>query len=62
MALASAAEAGNVFLVSADWNDAWLEEFELFPTGAHDDCVDSGSGAFNALTGNVITKDSIRWL
>ena len=62
MALASAAEAGNVFLVQGDWNDSWLEEFELFPTGSHDDQVDSGSGAFNALTGNIVTRDSIRWL
>lgn len=61
-ALASAAEAGNVFMVHAPWNDDVLEEFELFPSGAHDDCVDSGTGAFNALTGNVVTKESIKWL
>lgn len=48
------AEAGNVKLVRALWNSAWLEEFAAFPVGAHDDQVDSASGAFE-LIGRVPT-------
>lgn len=60
--LASAAEAGNVFIVEGDWNEAFLDELELFPRGAHDDQVDAATGAFNVLTGNVVTKDALIWL
>lgn len=44
------AEAGNVRLVRAPWNEAWLEEVVAFPVGAHDDQVDSVAGAFGQLT------------
>lgn len=47
--LSSAAENGNVFLIAADWNDDFIEELHNFPEGRHDDWVDSGSGAHNAL-------------
>lgn len=47
---ASQAQAGNVKLVEADWNETWLSEIEVFPRGTHDDQVDSASGAFNELT------------
>jgi len=45
----SQAEARNVFLVRGPWNDAYLDELEIFPQGAHDDQVDASSGAFNDL-------------
>lgn len=41
-------ESGNVFLVRAAWNDAYLSELADFP-GEHDDQVDASSAAFNAL-------------
>lgn len=47
--VASAAEAGNVRLVRGPWIDAFLEELEAFPLGAHDDQVDALSGAVEVL-------------
>ena len=48
--LSSAAEAGNVKLVRGAWNEAFLDEVELFPTpGEHDDMVDAASGAHERL-------------
>lgn len=49
--VSSAAEAGNVFLVEALWNEAFLEEVPRFGLpGVHDDIVDALSGAHSALT------------
>jgi predicted phage terminase large subunit-like protein len=48
--LSSAAERGNVKLLRASWNRDFLDEFELFPVGAHDDQVDASCGAFSKLT------------
>ena len=48
--VASQAEAGNVKIVKAPWNAAFLDEIELFPSGSHDDQVDALSGALEALT------------
>jgi predicted phage terminase large subunit-like protein len=44
-------EAGNVYLVKAKWNDAFMQEHENFPpeTSGHDDQVDASSGAFNEI-------------
>lgn len=47
--VSSASEAGNIRLINGTWNSAFLDEFEAFPNGAHDDQVDVVSGAFNAL-------------
>lgn len=46
---AGQAAAGNVSLVKAAWNNAYIEELCLFPHGKHDDQVDASSGAFNKL-------------
>lgn len=54
-ALASAAQAGNVYiLVTGDpdldaWIEPFLEEVEVFPAGLHDDQVDAASDCFNEL-------------
>lgn len=48
--VASQAEAGNVKLVRGSWMTAFLDEMELFPTGSHDDQVDSLSGALATLS------------
>lgn len=44
-------QAGNVALVVGDWNGAWVAEHRGFPRGAHDDQVDTGATAFNAIAG-----------
>lgn len=49
------AEAGNIKVLRAPWNDEFFNELENFPVGKHDDIVDCLSGAFNDLcTGNSI--------
>lgn len=49
--VARAAEAGNVFLLSAPWNRDFLDEAAAFPTkGIHDDQIDAVSGAFDFLS------------
>ena len=57
--LASAAEAGNVFIVrrtndgyglTREEIDALLSEIEVFPKGAHDDQVDAITGAIDRLS------------
>jgi predicted phage terminase large subunit-like protein len=42
-------EAGNVFLIRGDWNEAYLDELCLFPGGSFKDQVDASSGAFGRL-------------
>lgn len=49
---AAQAEAGNVFLVRGEWNEAFLDETILFPNASHDDQVDAASGAYLALEGH----------
>lgn len=44
------AEAGNISLKRAPWNEAYLAEHEQFPDGRFDDQVDAGSDAFEELT------------
>ena len=47
------AQAGNIRVLRAPWNDAFFTELENFPDGAHDDIVDVLSGAFNELCNGV---------
>jgi predicted phage terminase large subunit-like protein len=43
-------EAGNVGIVRAPWNEAFLQSLEAFPDeGMHDDDVDAAAGAFTAI-------------
>lgn len=49
---ASQVNAGNVSLVRAPWNRAFIEECVSFPAGTHDDQVDAASGAFEAVCPN----------
>ena len=48
--VSSQAEAGNIKILQAPWNDDFLRELENFPEGGHDDIVDAFSGAFLMLT------------
>jgi predicted phage terminase large subunit-like protein len=43
------AEAGNVLVLRAPWNEDWFSSLEGFPDAPHDDDADSTSRAFNAL-------------
>ena len=47
--LSAQAQAGNVALVRASWNEAFIAELEAFPEGDHDDQVDGASGAQAAI-------------
>lgn len=40
------AEAGNIKVLRAPWNEDFFRELENFPEGSHDDIVDALSGAF----------------
>lgn len=42
-------QAGNVHLIEAEWNEAYLRELEFFPRGKYKDQVDASAGAFNKL-------------
>ncbi len=47
------AEAGNIKVLRAEWNNDFFDELENFPDGTHDDQVDALSGAFNMLTSDI---------
>lgn len=48
--LSTQADAGRVWLLRGEWNAAFIEEAEAFPSeGVHDDQVDAASGAFAAV-------------
>ena len=47
--LLAQAEAGNVGMVRANWNAAFLDEAASFPGGEHDDQMDAAAHAFNLL-------------
>ena len=50
-AVSAQCEAGNMFVLRADWNNDLFTELENFPEGMHDDIVDTLSGAFNEVSG-----------
>lgn len=47
--LAAQAEAGNVCLIKAKWNDAFITEACLFPHGEYKDQIDAASRAYSYL-------------
>ena len=48
--VSSQAEAGNIKVLNAAWNEDFFRELENFPEGSHDDIVDALSGAFGMFT------------
>lgn len=42
-------EAGNVWLIKAQWTRDFINEHETFPNGKYKDQVDASAGAFNKL-------------
>lgn len=47
---AAQCEAGNVSLVRGEWNETYLDELCLFPSGQFKDQVDASSAAFGRFT------------
>lgn len=47
--LASQINVGNVLMLRAPWNQAFVDELRLFPAGSFDDQADAASRAFNGL-------------
>lgn len=47
---AAQCEAGNVYLVSGEWNESYLDELTGFPGSQFKDQVDASSGAFARLS------------
>ncbi|MCA9983518.1 MAG: terminase family protein, partial [Anaerolineales bacterium] len=58
--LAVAAKAGNVSLLDAAWNRAWLTHMHNQPEWPHDDEMDAASGSFNALTDPEFLKNLVQ--
>ena len=56
--LSAQAEAGNVKVLRANWNDVFFNELENFPDGAHDDIVDALSSGYNCLMSQNVGKFS----
>lgn len=60
---AAQVEAGNVSLIRAEWNKAFIDEHEHFPNGKYKDQVDAATGAFNKLAITTSSYDeSLSWV
>lgn len=57
--LASQIETGNLGIVRAFWNDAFIEELRNFPYGRKDDQVDALARAFTALIERAVTAKTL---
>lgn len=55
----AACEAGKVKVLRGHWNEAFLEEFDDFPFGSHDDQVDTAAIGYTKLTGR--TPGRVTW-
>jgi predicted phage terminase large subunit-like protein len=53
-AVAAQCNVGRVSMLRAPWNSALVEELASFPSGLHDDQVDSLSLAFNLMTPSTL--------
>ncbi len=49
--VSSQAEGRRIALLRGAWNQAYLDEAEAFPDGAHDDIIDAQSLAYLKLSG-----------
>lgn len=54
--LATQVEAGNVYILEADWNERFLNHMHGQPDLPHDDTSDAASGAFSSTLENVIVR------
>lgn len=60
--VSSAAQAGNVKILEAPWNTAFLDEFEAFPMGGHDDIVDATSKCIAQLATPLDVASEPTWV
>lgn len=51
-------EAGKTFVLSAPWNQAFVDEYDEFPAGEHDDQVDTCSIGYTKLSGKTHLRSS----
>lgn len=49
-------EAKNMYLVQGDWNKEFITEYGVFPSGTHDDIIDSVSTGWHASTKMAVIK------
>lgn len=56
---ASQVNVGNVLMLRAEWNAAFVDEMRYFPDGAHDDQIDAASRAFNDLFQGTSIFDNV---
>jgi predicted phage terminase large subunit-like protein len=55
------AEAGNVYVLRAPWNETWFASLEAFPTAPHDDEADATSRAFGAHQTRMASAGFLEW-
>lgn len=55
----AAAEARKVYLVGAEWNELWLQEYDDYPGGDHDDQMDTAGMGYSILSGKKLRR--IAW-
>lgn len=55
----SQVQGGNISLVRAPWNKAFLDQHELFPNGKLKDMVDAASAAFSRLAGGLYDMETL---
>lgn len=54
-------EGGNVYLVRGAWNELFIQELTVFPTGNHDDQVDAASNGLNAVLLEPVPVKRATW-
>jgi len=57
--LAAASQRGDIRLLRGDWNDEWLTHMHHQPDWSHDDIMDASTGAYNALSGTMMTTEEV---
>ena len=57
--MAAQAEAGNVRIVKADWNQEFLGELSAFPESSQADQVDASSAALNRMAALTQPEDTV---
>lgn len=54
----AAVEAGRFYVVQAAWNTTWLDEYDEFPAGEHDDQIDTCAIGYTMLSGKKLLRAS----
>lgn len=57
--IATQVNNGQVYVMRGNWNQALFDELESFPLGAHDDQVDTLSGAYDMLINDIFTFEGL---